>query len=392
MNSPETLRRPSCIAQAFERVLRQRRRPPRRWLFIAEAFGYGPPAKLLALLPHLARDSSTTWTFLGEGCALELCRSGPFEEWVECPAGNAADPRLGAAIEAHDALVTAMEFTPIDRAAAGGKLVVVFDSLFWMWPELPFSLSRVDLCLCQNYPGVVERRASLSADEASRIVVVPPLAISRPGGWTPGETVVLNLGGMDNPFADRDALAAYATGLTRLVVDVCARAACPLEVYGRSWVMAHLRHTFPGVRATFGTLPPGDFVQRLASARCLITAPGLEVVYEAFTTGTPVFLLPPQNNSQFHQSQLLLRDVPGLAGRRWQELVDIDVGRCASPVPSEAIGELLRGPPRLLASATAQRSLREALEDFVGRRPAEFAVQCAAQTHFLDTLRSGADH
>jgi hypothetical protein len=284
-----------------------------------------------------------------------------------------------------------MEFTPIPQAALRGCGVIVFDSLFWMWPHLPFDLSDVDLYLCQNFLGVAERRAALPETDAARVRIASPLTLSRWGSWRGGDTVVLNFGGMDNPFAGRPELLQYAACMTALAADVCRSRDLRLAVYGRSWIMDDLRRQFPEGSLSFATLPPEEFVAHLETARCLVTAPGLEVLYEAFTAGVPTFLLPPQNNSQYYQARQLLAEVSGLPGLLWQQLVAMNERHCESDSPREVITELLRGADRLRHTPSAWLRFREALDDFIGRPTEEHLWQQTHQHQFLEEMQRSAD-
>ena len=143
--------------------------------------------------------------------------------------------------------------------------------------------------------------------------------------------------------------------------------------------MDDLRRRFPKSASLFATLPPEEFVAHLETARCLVTAPGLEVLYEAFTTGVPTFLLPPQNNSQYYQARQLLAELSGLPGLLWQQLVEMNERRCESDSPLEVITELLRGPDRLRHTPSAWMQFRDALDDFIGRPAEEYRWQQTQQ-------------
>ncbi len=359
---------------------------PKRVLCTAEAFGYGPASKLVALLHWFAPPQPVEFTFVGDGIACELCRTGPFNRYV---CGNPTD--LGQhspfqrELAGHQAIISAMEFMPLASARRAGLVTVLFDSLFWFWPEMPCNLDDVDLYLCQNFVGVKERGAACGR---SNLLVTPPLTLAVPAEGGGGSVVVMNLGGMDNPFAPREKLIAYAICMFGLTSEACRYARLSLEVYGRRWIVEELRQRFPGSAAVFDSLPPTQFLDRLRRACCLITSPGLEVLYEAFTLGVPVFLLPPQNNSQAYQAQCLQEEIPLLPGPQYPELI----GTCPlarSVPPAQAIRDTLQCAVVLHECPSAHGRLRAAIEEFLCT--GQYQALRRSESEFVERMRLGAD-
>lgn len=357
-------------------------------LCIAEAFGFGPASKLTTLLYRLAPSEGISFTFLGNGCAYELCRSGPFDR-VLCGDPIDLGPRslLAQQIPSHQTLISAMEFTPLPAARRAGLRTIVFDSLFWMWPNLPCQLDDVDLYLCQNFIGVRERCLTLGK---GNLVVVPPLTL--PGCECGDEepAVILNFGGVDNPFAERDDLRAYADCMCELAIEACEETGLRLEVYGRQWVVEGLRHRFASRAAGLASLPLLRFADRLRRACALITSPGLEVLYEAFSAGVPVFMLPPQNNSQAYQAQCLQHEIPHLASLQYPVLIDVPPLARNVP-PAIAIKETLSHVESLRAHPHARQRMRVALQDFLAADAGTRRTLRQAQFDFLERMRQTAD-
>jgi hypothetical protein len=363
--------------------------PAQRALFIAEAFGYGPASKLLVLLRNFPRGPRDHWTFLGNGCAFELCQHGPFDQFVQ------AEPtKLGKLncrpldLASFDVMVSAMEFAPIETARQTGLKTIIFDSLFWMWPELPPALQLADLYLCQNYLGVRERRNTSRSDR--NLLIVPPLTFAEKPEGTRGDVVILNLGGMDNPHAPHDLVLAYAFCMVDVIVALCEELKLTVEVYGRSWVIESLRRRFPNTSTIFASLPLEQFIGRLRVARCLVTSPGLEVLYEAFTLGVPAFLLPAQNNSQAYQARQLLNEIRLLSGVQWHELL----GESALHFerrPEEVIREALTCARQLHSRPAALGQLRRSLLRFLSQCESSADEQTEQQFGFIRRMRADAD-
>jgi hypothetical protein len=363
--------------------------PAQRALFIAEAFGYGPASKLLVLLRAFPRGRKDRWTFLGNGCAFELCQHGPFDQFVQGEPANLGKLNYEPLdLASFDVMVSAMEFAPIEAARQAGLKTIIFDSLFWMWPELPPASQIADLYLCQSYLGVRERRDTSRSDR--NLLIVPPLTLAEKPEDTRGDVVILNLGGMDNPHAPRDLLLAYAFCVVDVIVALCEELKLTVEVYGRGWVMESLRRRFADTSTLFASLPLEQFIGRLRRARCLVTSPGLEVLYEAFTLGVPAFLLPAQNNSQAYQARQLLTEIPRLNGVQWHELL----GESAlhfEQTPKEVIREALTCARRLHGRPAALGQLRGTLERFLCQGDRSADAQSEEQFEFIRRMRADAD-
>jgi len=358
-------------------------------LFIAEAFGFGPSSKLLILARRLLQHQPMGTTFLGDGCAHELCKDGPFDAVVRA---DPTDLRRGGALyrqlAAADVLVSAMEFSPMGLASEMGLTTVLFDSLLWLWPSLPCRAGAIDWYVCQNFLGVKERAAALHRGQ--RFLVVPPLTMAEDGEWESGDTVVLNFGGMDNPYAAAGPVLAYAANMLEAVLAECQALSLELQVCGRDWVLQRLRSRFRADSLRFDTLSPEAFTGRLRQARCLITSPGLETIYEAFTMGVPAYLLPPQNNSQAYQAQRIQAEVPGLSGLQWHELRPTDV-LDRDLAPADLTRRLLGFAGELGSDPGAAGTLRGSIHEFLEKDAAAHARQCRHQFGFIERMRAGAD-
>src|SRR5262249_20595030 len=99
----------------------------------------------------------------------------------------------------------------------------------------------------------------------------------------------------------------------------------------------------------FHSLGVEEFVHLLKCARCLITSPGLETLYEAFTLGVPTYILPAQNNSQIYQARQLRAEIPRLAGTQWEDLFEDDLLE-PQVGPAELTQQALRNAVRLGAT------------------------------------------
>jgi hypothetical protein len=257
-----------------------------------------------------------------------------------------------------------------------------------MWPGLSCDPRDVDLYICQNFLGVKDRVGAL--EQSGNFLVVPPLTVAEDYAWQGGGTVLLNFGGMDNPYADKAGVLGYAVCMLKVLLEECRRRGLGLEVCGRSWVNQELRRMFSDDFVCFGTLAPEAFVARLRQARCLVTSPGLETLYEAFTLGIPTFILPAQNNSQAYQAQRLRRNIPRLAGVEWRDVLETDLLE-RPRAPAELTQQALACAARLEEDASANAILRGALREFLQQDTASLDRQRREQFEFIGRMRRTAD-
>ncbi|HYH65329.1 MAG TPA: hypothetical protein VD866_11595 [Urbifossiella sp.] len=267
-------------------------------LLLAEPFGYGPAATLLKCRRCLA-GLPLRWRYVGPEYTRPLVDPADFDGCAFPGALDSLDsPEVAVARAWADVVLSGTEFRVAGDAAWRGKRLVVFDPLFWFWPEVPPVSVPGMVYLCQNFPGVPDRVAALPPNERGRFVVVAPprVAVEPAAGRA---QVVVNLCGLHNPVR---VLADYP----RYVLDCLGRA-----LRGTGWesvlVVGNLPPAAAGWvggepgRVTVRTLPHAEMIEHMAGAALVLTSPGLNTALEAMAVGVPTLFLPPVNNSQAAQ-------------------------------------------------------------------------------------------
>ncbi|MFI1104973.1 hypothetical protein [Streptomyces melanogenes] len=268
-----------------------------RLLLNAQPFGFGPAAATAVLAEELARLGCVL-DYVGEAHTLDLQRTPPYRaihDWTDV----SQDERLARLTETareYDLFVTAMDFPAADLARRAGLDVAVYDALTWFWPEIPATARDAVLYLAQDFFGVRER---IQADPAlrSRALVVPPLIPPR-RTWRPGRHVLVNLGGLHNPYWTTDDAVAYA----RLMLDA-VRAAQPVA---RPLVATASRRVAAGLAdPAVGTYEHAAVLDLMGSAAYACMTPGLGHIYDAAVTQVPTLWLPSVNESHPAQASRL---------------------------------------------------------------------------------------
>jgi hypothetical protein len=274
-------------------------RSNRRLLLNAEPFGFGPTAAIADCFPQL-RAAFSTVGFVGAGHTLDLQRSLPYDAVHDISGLSGAQEHsaLENIFAGYDVMLTALDFTMAEKALACGLQVNVYDPLTWYWKSIPAVLSRGVRYLAQDFFGVRERLVRESACFSSPHVVAPIIApVGSP--CTERNKILLNLGGLNNPFWTAQDTLAYA----RLIVESFCRGVNP----GTELIVIASNAAIARALAEFGACnyTRTEMQEILGQAKYALMTPGLGNIYDAARFGTPTIWLPPANDSQGQQLQLL---------------------------------------------------------------------------------------
>ncbi|MEU0696691.1 hypothetical protein ABZ349_22310 [Streptomyces niveus] len=370
-----------------------------RLLLNAQPFGFGPPAATAALARELAPLCGEL-AYFGGGHTLDLQHRPPYHA-VYGTTGLSDGERLAwlrRLAPRYDLFVTAMDFEEAALARRAGLDVAVYDALTWFWPEIPAVAGDAALYIAQDFFGVRER---IAADPALRrnSVIVPPIVPRLPARqvWRPERPgdgrrrhVLLNLGGLQNPYWEPSDAAAYA----RLMLDA-VRAAQPA---GRSVVVTTSR----GVTAALGapeaqtdartnvrTDAPSEVradvptdirtddrdtvLDLMSGAAYACMTPGLGNIYDAAATGVPTLWLPSANETHHLQARLLSEHGFCDARLDWPDVggpADYDVPASSPSAVPEALTRAIVAVIRRLSDPRGLSGLRDRLADAVAKSTA----------------------
>lgn len=309
----------------------------------AQPFGFGPVAKLVGLVGHLA---PLPVTFVGRGIALRYARvnddhfAGVFEE-------DLFDARTARRLAADcAAAISVMEPNLVYACVRAGRPVHFFDSLFGFWqterglPELAriaqvvrtgsdaeaeytFRALPVHEAMlvshliatasyAQTLPGVAERIATLALLGVETIRATGPMLDV---DWLHGlrsdappcsRTLLVNLGGFTNAFLDYTTRGSYIDIMLRWLIGRAESSRDFDEVMVCSGAFADPSiKAVNGTRLQVGMLPHADLLDVLATRPVYLAAPGLTSLHEAVTLGVPVMLLPDQHYGHTHNRRSL---------------------------------------------------------------------------------------
>ncbi|HEX8454710.1 MAG TPA: hypothetical protein VF647_21700 [Longimicrobium sp.] len=270
--------------------------------FLSSAFGFGPISKAVAIAAEIKRRRpGITLHCFGAGLDYDFARTSPafdrvYRVDVDRPEVLAS---LAEHLEAYQAVFSVLNLDILPFWAGRRTPLYMVDSLAWMWPGPPPGIEHATRYFVQDYLVPPSRLREWSS--RLPIEVVAPIEatadyVTRRAD-APDDQVLVSLGGCANPFVDPALYDEYADLIVGQVLEsvgegevtVCCNQRLAARLRGRLG-------TRTGVR--IGHLPHREFVERLSTARVVLTSPGITTTLEAMALGKiPHFVLP-QNYSQ----------------------------------------------------------------------------------------------
>lgn len=372
----------------------------------AQPFGFGPAAKLVAMVNHL--DAMRT-SFYGNGIALRYAQvnGDRFDTVEEFDFGglDAATRLVGG----FDCALSVMEPRLVLACVRRNVPVMFFDSLFGFWrldhdlADLAdaartiragadaHALATFDALsvhesmvvahmiatrsYAQMFPGVASRRdqlVELGFDTVTATGSMTDLAeIEHLRGLEPRlpRTLVLNLGGFTNAFLDYDRRGGYVDILLAWAEHVAATRTDFDEIvvctgaFGDSF-----ERRVGNAVLRCGLVPHAEFLRLVARRPVYLTPPGLTSLHEAVVLGTPAMLLP----SQHYGHEFNRESLAGTAAARWSTSfddlgvpVDLPDDDLAGTIALAELADRVRTDEALLAAFVA--GMDRALDAFVAR-------------------------
>ncbi|MDB5184510.1 MAG: hypothetical protein JWN38_318 [Candidatus Saccharibacteria bacterium] len=316
-----------------------------RLLLNAEPFGFGPAAAIACLTP-LLQERGMQISYIGETHTLDLQKHLAYEAMYDTTSMTSHEKRIlmNQLATRYDLFVTAMDFSMAEIAEAAAMPTVIYDALTWYWPQIHPAIKHADLYIAQQFFGVQERLA-LEASAFPAYAVVPPIVAANEGAEK--QHVLLNMGGLQNPYWDFHDAVAYA----QLMLNAVSAALPETEtlIVTTSATIAKALHD-PRV----STLSRQSMIDALRRAKTAIMTPGLGNIYDAASFNVPTLWLPPANDSQGQQSMLLAENGCCDESLDWSELTGAIDYRAPQTVVVQAITHALQ-------AVTHSKNLRQQL-------------------------------
>jgi hypothetical protein len=188
-----------------------------------------------------------------------------------------------------------MDFPTLERFKTAGMETAGYDALTWYWPEAPEGALASDLYLAQDFFGVRERLESLQGAQGESYIV-PPI-VPAPLPRQERSHVLVNLGGLQNPFWSVDDAALYAKKVTDALAEILPEK-LKVKITTSNAISERI-----GTEAR--VYPREEMKEILAGSRFAFMTPGLGNIYDSAIFDIPTIWLPPANDSQGQQLCML---------------------------------------------------------------------------------------
>lgn len=268
-----------------------------RLLCEANPMAYGSSSALLSILDHLDADvTALVRDVTGEMLGRDPAIGRAVTVDVKDPAA------VASALEGltADAVLVVSNLANVAAYHARGIPVFFVDILYWYSAQKRHPVwDLAERTYAQAFPGVAER---LREERHARPpTVVGPLIRPVPSVAREHVGTLVNLGGVRSRFIDANDASPFLALICSVLGAVQPQLPQgPLTVAAGEDAARHARSWgLPAVDAR--SLAQREYLERLGEAALVLTAPGLNAVFEALEAERPMVFLPPQNATQVLQ-------------------------------------------------------------------------------------------
>lgn len=276
----------------------------------AESFGFGPTAAIANIFPFL-RNKFEHISYIGKGHTLDLQTSLPYDSIIDI--SGFSDEQITTELSKFDVFFTADDFEIAALANTAGLKTMIYDPLSWYWKEFPPIVKDCDLYIAQDFFGVKERLQKDAEMFPKNSQVVPPITLGKKQRLG-GKYVLVNLGGLQNPFWSVSDTLNYAKLIIESIQKINALAGQELIFATSSNIAFKLNK--PEVRS----YSRAEFIKILENTKYAFMTSGLGNIYDAAEFNIPTAWLPAANDSQGQQLELLKQHNLSDAQIEWSDL------------------------------------------------------------------------
>lgn len=280
-------------------------------LLNAEAFGFGPSAAISAIFDILQQHfSSDTYKenntlqldYIGQGHTLDLQSKLSYQKIYH----YTNEDHFKDIVKGYDFFISALDFEKAKFAKEVGVKTIVYDTLLWYWKDKSI-VEHADFYITQDFYGVnhlvdVLNENILKKGQQLKTYIIPPL-IQRKDITTKCEDFLLiNFGGLENPYWTVDVTANYIRKILTVILPIVQQKFKKIKIVCSQNHLHHLQD-FPVTTASYQ-----EMQNLLQKASYIIATSGLGNIYELANYQVPSLFLPPVNDSQGQQLNILKQD------------------------------------------------------------------------------------
>jgi len=328
-------------------------------VFTAQAFGFGPISKMLAVSENI---SEVKKVFFGSVVALDMAKLHQFDEIYELTYNDSS--KILELLRESKLFINVMDFPLSKLAKDSGCPCFLIDSLLWFWPTLPEGVRDAEIYFCQNFFTSVEQK--IQEYRLSNACLIGPIISNHFGRYEKKNQVVINFGGIENPHVEIGVNSNYPFIMLKILLPMLQDKFDLVLVTGRERVMEMCRQRFTeNERLKFRMFGQKEMLEELYRSEALFTAPGIQTFYDAHDK-LPIFCLLPQNNSNVRNLDAMVKSKAIQHYLKWEELYEFDFDGCKTP---EEEFDLMLGKLEIFEkSESDQRIMGERVEKFLNSR------------------------
>jgi uncharacterized protein (TIGR00661 family) len=266
-----------------------------RLLLNAEAFGFGPSSAIADFF-LLLRQKFHYIAFIGKKHTLDLQKHLSFDAIYDLEDAD-VQQNLNQIICDHALFMTASDFNMAEQVVNLGVTTIIYDPIAWFWSCLPEFLNKNNVFyIAQNFFGV-EERLEKEKTRIANMRIVPPI-VPRIKAERKENIGLINLGGIGNPLWSHEEDVFYA----KLIIEALRKIlpANELVIFATSKKIVDSLND-PQVK----TYERSFISSLLPQLKYAIMTPGLGNIYDAARHNIPTLFIPPANDSQGIQLQLI---------------------------------------------------------------------------------------
>ncbi len=262
-------------------------------LLNAEPFGFGPSAAIATFFPYL-RDRFEHLGYVGVRHTLDLQKDLAYDA-IHDVSGFLED-EVKKVLGRYDIFFTALDFEAAALAKSLGLKVLIYDPLTWYWKVVPEVVRQSEMYLAQDFFGVKERLRDESTMFPSMVRVVPPI-VSQKRSRLSRKYTLINLGGLQNPAWSLEDVVRYAKIFIQAITDCVSHENVIIATSNAIAVRLDDSRARNYNRAAMHDI--------LENTKYAFMTPGLGNIYDAAKFAIPTVWLPPANDSQGQQLEVL---------------------------------------------------------------------------------------
>lgn len=272
-------------------------------LLNAESFGFGPSAAISSIFPIIREYSHTSkLDYIGNGLSLDLQKKLPYNNIYVANTKQEFD----SVVSDYDIFITAMDYEKAGWAQEYGIPTIIYDALLWYWKKIPTSIYSADLVIAQDFFEVKEKIKNLNL---KNVKCVPPLISIKPPPVKLEESIILiNFGGLENPYWTSDITFEYIENILRLVIPELVKRQTPIKIVCSKKNVDKFIDKYGEASYNGHSVENVCFYEMqnyMGTAKLVLATPGLGNIYECAKFEVPSLFLPPMNDSQGLQLSIL---------------------------------------------------------------------------------------